>query len=346
MTISRHVPLTQVVVATVSAMVLSGCSTFQSSKRMDMSPFSENAGVLFVEAAKVSRPFRWNYNRPHIDSSLIYGLRQKATIVFDGLAGIAYYSNQIVALNIAKMSDKKRNESLATYLSEVMRRVADRGLLDSLGLDQVAVDTTLTDIRQAANYLDGIAAATPLVNAIVVGMGDRLTQIQATVSPIAAALEGRIEADYAARKSNYLSLVDLRTRTMREMTMLYRLRLGESALVDTLLRDDPSLQAYLPSRERSTQQGMAAAETHLTERLARLDTFIHQLDPDVALYMAKLRELEEWRQTIDEKVKIARDAIAVWAQSHRNLGAGIPVPPLIDVTGMAKNLVRTVVPIP
>jgi hypothetical protein len=91
---------------------------------------------------------------------------------------------------------------------------------------------------------------------------------------------------------------------------------------------------------------MAAAETHLTERLTRLDTFIHQLDPDVALYMAKLRELEEWRQTIDEKVKIARDAIAVWAQSHRNLGAGIPVPPLIDVTGMAKNLVKTVVPLP
>lgn len=150
MTISRHVPLTQVVVAMVSAMVLSGCSTFQSSKRMDMSPFSENAGVLFVEAAKVSRPFRWNYNRPHIDSSLIYGLRQKATIVFDGLAGIAYYSNQIVALNIAKMSDKKRNESLATYLSEVMRRVADRGLLDSLGLDQVAVDTTLADIVTGA----------------------------------------------------------------------------------------------------------------------------------------------------------------------------------------------------
>ncbi len=85
MTLFRHVPLTTVVVAMVSAMLLSGCSAFQSSKRMDMSPFSENAGVLFVEAAKVSRPFRWNYNRPHLDSTVMSVMRQKAAMVFDGL---------------------------------------------------------------------------------------------------------------------------------------------------------------------------------------------------------------------------------------------------------------------
>jgi hypothetical protein len=31
--------------------------------------------------------------------------------------------------------------------------------------------------------------------------------------------------------------------------------------------------------------------------------------------------------------------MTVWAQSHRNLGAGIPVPPLIDVAGFATGLV-------
>jgi hypothetical protein len=346
MTISRHQTITHVVVAVVSAILLSGCSAFESSKRMDMSPFSENAGILFVEAAKVSRPFNWNYNRPHVDSSLLHTLRQKAVVVYKGMAGIAYYSNQIVALNIAKMSDKKRNENLALYVSEAMRRIADRGLLDSLGLDQSAVDTVLTDIREAKTFLDGIAAATPLVNAIVVGMGDRLSQIQALVPSMLAMLETRIEADYAGRKANYVSLVDLRTRFMREMTLLYRARMGESALLDTLLREDPSLREFLPSRDTATLKNIAAAETHLTERLARLDTFIHQLDPDVALYAAKMREVEAAGLNVDERIKVARDAITVWAQSHRNLGAGIPVPPLIDVTGMAKNLVKTVVPIP
>jgi hypothetical protein len=346
MNIAHCLPLKPLVVGGVAAILLSGCSAFQSSKRMDMSPFSENAGILFVEAAKVSRPFRWNYNRPHLDSTVMSGMRQKAAMVYKGLTGIAYYSNQIVALNTAKMSDKKRNENLASYVSDAMRRVTDQGLLDSLGLDQAAVDTVLTDIREAKTYLDGIAAATPIVNAIVVGMGGRLSQIQAQIPPFLAMLEDKVEADYARRKANYISLIDLRTRAMREMTLVYRVRLGETSLVDTLLREDPSLQEYFPSREKASLKSLSAVESHLTERLARLDTFIHQLDPDVTLYAAKLRELEEARLNVDDRVKVARDAIAVWAQSHRNLGAGIPVPPLIDVTGMAKNLVKTVVPLP
>ena len=39
------------------ALIVSGCSVFKSSKQIDMTPFSDNAGTLFSEAVKVSRPF-------------------------------------------------------------------------------------------------------------------------------------------------------------------------------------------------------------------------------------------------------------------------------------------------
>ncbi len=41
------------------------------------------------------------------------------------------------------------------------------------------------------------------------------------------------------------------------------------------------------------------------------------------------------------KVKVARNAIMIWSQSHRNLGVGIPVPPLIDVEGLAGSAFGT-----
>ena len=48
-----------------------------------------------------------------------------------------------------------------------------------------------------------------------------------------------------------------------------------------------------------------------------------------------------WRIQLEEKIIIARNSTTIWAQSHRNLGAGIPVPPLIDVAGFASGLVGT-----
>jgi hypothetical protein len=227
-----------------------------------------------------------------------------------------------------------------------MRRVADQGLLDTLGLDQGSIDTVLADIRQAETYLGGIAAAEPIVNTIVRAMTERLSRVQDQMPGIVSMLEGRVEADFAERRANLTSLLALRTRSMRAMTLLYSVRLGDPAALDTLLLEDPSVREFIPSRDKATAKGMANAEAFLADRLNRLDTFIHQLDPDVALYTAKLRELESLRLNVDERIKLARDAMAVWAQSHRNLGMGIPVPPLIDVTGMAKNLVKTVVPLP
>jgi hypothetical protein len=66
-----------------------------------------------------------------------------------------------------------------------------------------------------------------------------------------------------------------------------------------------------------------------------------QMDEIKAEYIAKQNELIAWRTQVDEKIRIARTAITIWAQSHRNLGAGIPVPPLIDVAGIAGGLVGT-----
>jgi hypothetical protein len=326
--------------------LLAGCAAFQSSKRMDMSPFSENTSTMFVEVARISRPFPWENAKPYVISSDFDDFRQRAGKVLGAFRGIVFYSNQVVALNNAKMDDKKKNDQLAKYIEEATRKVSEQGMLDSIGIDAAELKAILADVRNAEVFLEGIAAASPLINAIVVSMGNQLESIQSSIPKVFASVDSRIEADYADRKSNYANLVRLQVATMRGMTQIYKARRGDQASLDTLLREDPSVRELIPSPEKATGKSLAAAEAVLTDRAMKLDTFIHQMDSEAATYRAKRRELSDWQMSVEEKIKIARDAIAVWAQSHRNLGAGIPVPPLIDVGGIAKGLAKTVVPLP
>ncbi len=99
------------------------------------------------------------------------------------------------------------------------------------------------------------------------------------------------------------------------------------------------IEKFFPKEKKDvTIEQLTAAENYLLDRLNRIDHMIMQMDDDIMEYHAKQDEKEEWRISADEKLKMARNAMTVWAQSHRNLGAGIPVPPLIDVASIAAGL--------
>jgi len=170
-----------------------------------MTPISENAGTLFAEATKISRPFQWKHLKPYITIQEFERVAKRALPLLAALRGVVYYSNQVVAINNSKFKDKEKNQQLAKYLYDAMKKSIVNQKLDNLQLEE--------------------------------------------------------------------------------------------------------------------------AKTK---------------------YVAKQDELIAWRMSVDHKIMIARTSMTIWAQSHRNLGAGIPVPPLIDVAGFATDLVggaaRTVIP--
>jgi hypothetical protein len=128
---------------------------------------------------------------------------------------------------------------------------------------------------------------------------------------------------------------------MRAANLFYRVRMGDTVSMTALLEEDPSVKEFIPSPEKATTKTMDATEGYLLDRLDKVDRMIRQLDADMAQYKAMRDELETWRITVDDKVKVARNAIMIWGQSHRNLGVGIPVPPLIDVEGLAGSAFGT-----
>jgi len=328
--------------------LITGCSVFQGSRKINMSPFSDNAETMFGEAVKISRPFQWKHLKTYTSIPEFKKMYLESIPLLEALRGIVYYSNQVVAINNAQISDKEKNRQLALYLYEALQKAKEELRVDSLRLDESGVQRVLEDIRNAKKYLDGLAAATPIINTAVVSIQDRIDNIEDDIPLILVAIDREIEKDYGTIRRTFIEMKVLQNETMRLMTRLYRGQMGNTAELDTLLQLDASLKKFFTSGSTASQTQLAAAEAHLAGRLQQIDIMFKQLEDDKMEYIAKQDELVAWRIQVDEKIKIARSAMSVWAQSHRNLGSGIPVPPMIDVAGFATGLVgsaaKTVIP--
>jgi archaellum component FlaC len=331
----------KIYITVLVALIVSGCSVFKSSKTIDMTPFSDNAGILFSEAVKVSRPFQWKHLKQYTFIPEYRLVIEQAQPLFTALNGIVYYSNQVVAINNAKLSDRDKNKLLAGYLSDAMEKALKEERIDSLQVDKMEAVSVLQNIRNAETYLDGIASASPIVNSVVYAIRTRLNEIQDAIPSILIAFDNEIDKEFAATRSNYERLQQLQTALMLSATRLYLARIGNQAQLDTLVDPNNTIKNFIPVPKNASDQQLNQAATYLIAQLQQIDMMMDQMDEIKAEYIAKQNELIAWRTQVDEKIRIARTAITIWAQSHRNLGAGIPVPPLIDVAGIVRGLVGT-----
>lgn len=341
--------LHRLAVVAVSAFAMgfqTGCSVFQGSRAIDMTPFAENTAMMFAEAAKVSRPAKWTHLKPYSTITEVRNVQTKSQPLIRGLRGVVMYSNQLVSVNMSSKTDAEKNRLLAAYLREAASKVATTSTFDSLGFAPSMLDTVFANIERAPTFREGIEAAGPLVNGVVLALNRRLDEIDEEIPLTIRAIDREIESEYAGKRKNYEELVRLQTEGQRAVTLLYDARRGDRASLEKLLESDPSLKEFITSFEKPTPAMFRAADDALSGRLARIDEFLRQLEGEKSSYLAKQQELETLRIATDEKVKVARDAVMIWGQSHRNLGQGIAVPPLIDVVGMAGGLARKVVPIP
>jgi len=229
-----------------------------------------------------------------------------------------------------------------------MEKALENQKLDSLQLDKASARMLLKNIRNAKMYRDGIATSGPIVNSVVLNIQNRLDELQADIPSILLGFDREIEREYGATKNNYIRLIRLQEKIILSVTRLYRARIGDCAELDTLLQEDASLSTFITSAGKSAPAQLTAAEIYLLDQLSHIDAMLDQLEETKVEYHAKQDELTAWRIQLEEKIMIARNAMTIWAQSHHNLGAGIPVPPLIDMAGFASGLVssaaKTVIP--
>jgi hypothetical protein len=257
------------------------------------------------------------------------------------MRGITFYSTQVAALYEAPLPEERKVQELARYMNENVRPNLPDTTSSAFPVSQGYMDTLITNIQQNKTMLEALGAAQPLVS-LTVSAGDQLfDRLDSDIRMAANDINGRIEAEYAQLKARITELDGMHLISVRSFTQLQRLRAGDAAALDTLRETDNGLRELLPSGRTPTTKELEAAEKFVIARTTTIKLFRDQLEPDFAVYRECQAELEMLRTQADERARLGRITLILWGRSHRNLAAGIPVPPVIDVMGVMRNTINT-----
>lgn len=328
-------------VTLAAATLLGGCAAFTGSKRVDVSPFSENTVGMLGELQKFNRPVVWVYLKKYENAPSVMAARQAMAPLRTVLRGVGFYSSQVVALYDSPLDESRKISELARYMNDFIRPALANADTDEVRFSAADLDRVLGNIRSSKTFLAALGASQPLVNATVARGNSLFENLDGLVAAAAADIGGRIEQQYAPLKQSMTELDGMHVASLHSYALLERFRAGEAQALDSLRTTDPAAANYLPAGKIASAKDLDAVEHFLIDRSTTIKSLRDQLDPEVATYRETLMELDALRNQTDERAKLGRMTLMLWGRSHRNLAAGISVKPMIDVMGIMKSTVST-----
>jgi len=318
------------------AITATGCSLFSSSRRLDMRPFGENTVQMVGEMQKFQRPAPWVYLKKYSDRPEVLAVGTEHLALRALLRGVALYSLEVVALGESRLSEQAKVRELASYLQESVRPnlPADAGT-EVFGWADF--DEVIGDVKKRETFIDAIGAAQPLVAAVQTAGLRIFDRFDERVSEAEKAVSTEIEGDFAPLKRTIKELEDLQLRSIDGVTLIYQHRLGAPQALDELRRIYPPAAEQLPPGKEPTSRQLEAAELVLVAELDRIQRLKDQLIPEFNIYKESQRELEGLRILNEERARLGRATLTFWARSHKNLGMGVVVPPIIDMAGLLRT---------
>ncbi len=329
--------LTRLTLVLALAATATGCSHFRESRRIDMAPFADNTLTSIGELRRLEKPPVWVHLRKYRTHPAVVKVQEDMKPLTRLLRGIAFYSAQMVSIGDSGLSEEKKNAELARYLQVVVREAAADEEAAEWGVTAADIDRVSAEIKKKESFLDGIAAAEPLVSASLRYGLKVLDRVDGGIGEAANAVGREVEAEYASVNANVADVERVQQQLLRGFSLLHEYRLGDEKALEQLRTTVPLAKAALPAGKRPAEKDVDAFEAQLTAQLQRVDAARKQLAPDLAEYEGSQLELDALRANAVERARLGRVTLILWARSHRNLGKGIAVPPAIDIGGMIKN---------
>jgi len=320
--------------AAALAVASSGCAYFTTTKRVDMTPFADNTIKTIGEMGRLSRPPMWVHLRKFRQTPSVVKTAEDNVPVKRLLRNIAFYSAQVVSLNDSALPEKKKIKELARYMREVVKPAVEDSDAPDWGVTVPDLEPILDEVTKKETFLEALGALEPLVNATL-QYGLKLQErVDNDITAASLDIDRQIDAQFAAINENAAAIDAVQQRTLRGLALLFRYRMGEAAVLPDLRDAFPSAREALGGAKGPSAKEVAAVEADLGAQLDRLKAAREQLAPDLAEYRESKLELDALRVSTLEYARTARITLILWARSHRNLGRGVAVPPVIDVTGL------------
>jgi hypothetical protein len=326
--------------ALLAAQLLTGCSAFQSHQKLDAGPFAENTVSMAGETQRYNRPPQWIYLNEFRTRPAVEAARQQAVVLRDLLRGIALYSTQVVALHESNLAEKKKVAEFAGFIDEVSRPGILAKSTVEIGLDDAAYRSTLADVRSKPTLREALGAAQPLVTAVGQYANRLFDRADESVANAGEDLKEQIDQKFRTVLDDVRDIDAVQMRLTKSFALLHDVRSGTHAALAPLLEIDPELREWCKADGDPSMANLDAAEGHVVAQLGHVKQVRDQLEPQFLLYKEHQKELEALRLQTEEMLRLGRMTLLVWTRSHRNLAAGIPIPPAIDLSGILLNAAK------
>ena len=335
------------VLVTLTALLLSplaGCSRFKTKKRINLAPFAEDMIALAGDLQYGLGRLQPVYLQGYIDVSELKNYDRLGAALRQTLRCIIGYSIQVVTLGESELDGPARTAALADYLDGLVRPVLQIKPLPPLQITIAEFDTMQADIRSRTDLLGGLRASQPMVDEIARLSGELFDQAGGALETVRAAIEREIDADFEEVVVADRQLRSMQIRTVRDITLLPRIRGGDVTASDSLRTDQPSLRGILEPGTLPGEADLIEIERRLLFILNSLGDLRTQLEPDLVHYREAKRELGLLVNEYRAALRKGRVAIIAWARAHDLLAAGVTDPAEINVMGIAHKAAGGFVP--
>jgi hypothetical protein len=324
-------------------MLLGGCAKFSASRKMDAGPFGENVTVMMGDVtADVRKPF-------YIKKYIAGPSRDEYQVEWDNMKktmrGIVLYSSQVVNIAQSPMTERKKPNAIAALLKELTAPVPDKRIAD-FRLTREELNDIIRNVEVQDTMLDALNAAQPLIDRVASYIDISFERVETALNKLVRDIDERMDATWHLNRGNVEALYALQNLTFRSYALLYQYREGDPAVLDALRTNDPALHAFLGKGSTVSEKELEATEAQIMARLKNLNAIREQIMPQVERYLAEARERDELYSQHKETGKKLRLTTMLWARAHRNLAAGIPVPPEIDLYNVLMGSVKKFSPVP
>lgn len=320
--------------------LLAACSALRSERKLDAAPFAESMISVAGEAQRYNRPPQWVYLSAYQHLPSVERVRLTAVELRKLFRSIALYSTQVVALHEARLDESRRVAELASYIDEVARPGILSSNSSAIGIDAAEYESILARVRSKHDLRQALGAAQPLVTAVTNHASALFDRADEEVASAAEDMRQQVDRAFGAHLENLRDLEDARTRVVQAFNLVYQVRLGATGALARLLEVDPDVRPTLPADGPPSQRDLDLVEERLAGQLERMRGVREQLEPDFQRYQAHLAELDALRTQTEEMLRIGRLAMVVWSRSHRNLAAGIPIPPDVDILELVSRAAK------
>ncbi len=325
--------------------VLSGCSSFKSTRRVDMGRVAEDMITVSGEIQYSLGQKRPVYLRGYHDTPQLALFDYEAERARMLVRGVIDYTIRLVTIGDSHRSASEKASALADYLQDLLPPVIE-GPNPTLNLTRAQVDTILANVRAQTTFLDGLGAAQPVVDEVAIASRGIFDDTKAAMDAAVTALRQRIEDRFGDVLIADEKLERRQLMAVFGLDYLPQIRQGVPGALDSLLALEPSLPALVTTRDGLNGSEIQLIEDRMLTILARTREVREQLEPDINRYYKQHRELDELHNLWLAEIRKARVAVLAWARAHKLMAQGVTDPAKINVLGLARSAAGAALPIP